>query len=451
MSIPLKKNDEISLEITGLTSEGAGVGRAEGVAVFVNGALPGERIRAHIIKTAGSYAVGKLVDIDSESPVRVTPTCPVFGKCGGCSLQHMDYSAQLEAKRETVRNALERIGGFKDVEVMPTLGMDEPMRYRNKGSFPFGYINGKACFGLYAARSHRLVNASLCGIEKPEALAACRAAAEWANKFAVPVYDEETHTGVLRHVVTRIMTGGVCTVIVTTGSLPHKDELVKLLRDNVEGLASVYHNVNPKATNVILGEEYRLIWGSENVIHRLNGLEFSVSPESFLQVNTSQTERLYSTVLRELALSGNEVCADLFCGIGTISLLIARNAKKAVGIEYVSRAVEDAKRNAGLNGIENAEFYAGPAESLLPRLVEEGAKFDAAVLDPPRKGADKAVLRAIAESGARKVVYVSCDPATLARDLKVLAEYGYEIGRVQPVDMFPMTAHVECVTMMIKK
>ena len=450
MSLPFKKNDDVSVEITGLTAEGAGIGRAEGAAVFVNGALPGERVRVHIIKTAASYAVGKLVEVETPSPVRTDPLCPVFSKCGGCSLQHMEYQAQLEVKRETVKNALERIGGFKGVEVEPTIGMDEPWGYRNKGSFPFGFSDGKAFYGLYAARSHRLADASNCAIERPEALAACRAAAEWANRFIVPVYSEETHKGVLRHVVTRVMTGGVCVVIVTTGSLPHKEELIRLLQDNVKGLVSVYHNVNPRATNVICGEEYRLIWGADKVVHSLNGLEFAVSPESFLQVNTLQTEKLYSLVCRELALGGNEIVADVFCGIGTISLLLAGSAKKVVGIEYVSRAVEDARHNARLNGIENAEFYAGPAEALLPRLVEEGSVFDAVVLDPPRKGADEAVLRAIAKSGARKVVYVSCDPATLARDLKLLAEFGYTLQSVHPVDMFPMTGHVETVVLMTR-
>ena len=445
MSAPVKKNDDISPEITGMTSEGHGVGRVDGFAVFVPFALPHERVTAHIIKVAGSYAVGKLVSVEEASPERAEPLCPVFLKCGGCALRHMRYEAQLEFKRGVVRDALERIGGFKGIEVKPTIGMDEPRRYRNKGSFPFGTVEGRAAFGLFAPRSHRLIEIEDCEIESESAVLAARAVRDWANAYGVPVYDETAGKGVLRHAVTRVCTGGVAVTVVTTGRLPHGEELIEMLKAAVPNLVSVVHNVNPRSTNVICGEENRVIFGEKTVLQRICGLDFEVSPESFLQVNPIQTEKLYSLAADALGLDGTETCADVFCGIGTIALMLAKRAKSVVGIEYVERAIEDAKANARRNGISNAEFFAGAAEDVLPRLVAEGLRFDCISLDPPRKGAEPEVLSAIAASGASKVVYVSCGPASLARDLKLLAGYGYEIQSVQPVDMFPMTAQVETV------
>ncbi len=450
MSAPIKKNDDISPEITGMTAEGAGVGRCDGFAVFVPGALPGEKVSAHVIKVSRSYAVGKLTEVITPSENRVSPVCPAFPKCGGCTLQHMSYASQLEFKRGLVRDALTRIGGFAGIEVEPTIGMDDPYRCRNKGSFPFAEQDGKVVWGLYAPRSHRLISVKNCMIEHESAVNAAEAVCDWANEFGVPAFDETAHRGILRHVVTRCCTGGTTVCVVTTGKLPKKDELIKKLITAVPDLKSVVHNINNDDTNVICGREYRLIYGSDTVTHTLCGLEFFVSAESFLQVNTAQTERLYRLAVDGLGLEGRETVADVFCGIGTMTLMLARRAKSAVGIEYVERAVRDAESNAAHNGIENARFYAGPAENVLPRLVGEGGRFDAIVLDPPRKGADEAVLKAIAESGAEKIAYVSCDPATLARDLKILCGFGYEIKRVQPVDMFPFTGHCEVVTLITR-
>ena len=450
MSAPLKKNDDISPEITGMTAECAGVGRHEGFAVFVPGALPGEKVEAHIIKVTGKYAVGKLTNVLVPSPERVSPDCPASLRCGGCALQHMRYEAQLEFKRGLVRDALERIGGFAGIEVLPVLGMDEPHHYRNKGSFPFGEEDGRVVWGLYAPRSHRLISVKSCMIEDESAVKAAEAVCEWANEAGVPAYDETAHRGILRHVVARRCTGGCAVCVVTTGKLPRKDLLIQRLTSALPDLKSIVHNVNNEDTNVICGREYRLIYGSEAVSHTLCGLEYLVSAESFLQVNTRQTERLYRLAVDGLELTGGETAADLFCGIGTMTLMLAQRAKEVFGIEYVPRAVEDAKRNAELNGIGNAEFLAGPAEEILPRLVSGGKRFDAIVLDPPRKGADPAVLDAIAESGAERVAYVSCDPATLARDLKLLRGYGYGIKSVQPVDMFPFTGHVESVVLITR-
>ncbi|MCR5809206.1 MAG: 23S rRNA (uracil(1939)-C(5))-methyltransferase RlmD [Clostridiales bacterium] len=445
MSAPFKKNDDITLEITGMSSEGSGVGRYEGFAVFVPFTLPGETVSAHIIKVTGSYAVGKLMEVIVPSPERVDPPCPVFKKCGGCTLMHMSYQAQLEYKRNAVRDALVRLGGFKDIEVKPVIGMDEPARYRNKGSFPFGNTDIGVTFGLYAQRSHRLVPTSDCIIERETAIRAAEAAADWASANGIPAYDEVTKRGVIRHVVTRSCTGGAAVCVVTTGKLPHKDDLIERIKKAVPEVRSIVHNVNPDDTNAICGKEDRLIYGSETVVQNMGGLDFEVSRESFLQVNPVQTEKLYSLAIEGLELKGNETVADVFCGIGTITLMLAKRAKSAVGIEYVEKAVDDAKRNAELNGIANADFICGAAETALPELIGKGRRFDAVTLDPPRKGADPEVLKAIAECGAEKIAYVSCSPATLARDLKLLAGYGFRIVSVQPVDMFPMTSHVETV------
>lgn len=445
MSAPLKKNDELTLEITGTASDGSGISRHEGFAVFVPFALPGETVRVHIIKTAKNYAVGKILEVLTPSASRVDPPCPYFGKCGGCSLMHISYADQLELKRRTVTDALERIGGFRGIEVKPVIGMDEPFRYRNKGSFPFGIVDGRVVWGLYSEKSHRLIPVSDCLIENSDAVRAANSVSDWAEANSVSIYDETTGKGILRHVVSRSLTGGVSVCVVTSGKLPAPDDLLARIRAAVPDLKSVVHNVNSGKTNVICGKEYRLIFGNETVTETICGSDFSVSAASFLQVNHVQTEKLYSLAVDGLGLKGGENTADIFCGIGTISLLMAKKAGSVAGIEYVPQAIEDAKKNAVRNGIANAEFFCGAAEEILPRLVSDGRSFDCVTLDPPRKGADPKVLSAIAESGARRIAYVSCDPATLARDLKILCGFGFRIESVQPVDVFPNTKHVETI------
>ncbi|MCE5235231.1 MAG: 23S rRNA (uracil(1939)-C(5))-methyltransferase RlmD, partial [Eubacteriales bacterium] len=437
---PLKRNDDIVLTVDALGSEGQGIGRHEGFAVFVPGALPGETVRTHIIKAAPSYAIGKLTGIFAQSPDRAAPACPLFSRCGGCSLQHMRYEAQLSFKRQVVADALTRIGGFEGVSVNETLGMDTPWHYRNKGSFPFAVVDGKTETGFFAPRSHRVVPLESCPIERKGAIAVALAVRAWAREYAVPVYDEETHKGILRHAMARIASDeGVMAAVVTNAALPRERELISTLKERVPGLKSVIHNINPARTNAILGRTFKTLWGAARIDHPLCGLTFEVSAASFLQVNTEQTERLYQTVLAYLAPRGDETVADVYCGIGTISLLLAKSAKRVIGIENVPEAVEDAKRNAALNCIENAEFLCGDAEAVLPKLVKDGARLSAAVVDPPRKGCDEAALRAIAGAGVSRLIYVSCNPATLARDCKFLAGLGYAIKAVQPVDMFPQT------------
>lgn len=448
MAAPFAKNDDITLEITGMTSEGHGVGRYEGFAVFVPYALTGETVSAHIIKVASNYAVGKLTEVIIPSEERVAPPCPSFYRCGGCALQHLSYSAQLEFKRSLVRDALERIGGFGGIDVKPTIGMEDFERYRNKGSFPFAEKDGVPVWGLYAARSHRVIETNDCAIESLEAVSAAGAVRDWAEANRIPVYNEETGKGVLRHVVTRSLTEGATVCVVTTGKIPNEDDLVSRIKKAVPNVCSIEHNVNDRNTNVIFGDRFRLVWGKSSVEQSICGMRFAVSSESFLQVNPVQTEKLYKLAVAGLGLTEDMAVADVFCGIGTITLMLAQKAGSAVGIEYVGKAIEDAKNNAKLNGVYNVDFFTGAAETILPRLIEDGRRFDAVTLDPPRKGADPTVLKAIAESGAEKIAYVSCAPATLARDLSLLAGYGYRIDSVQPVDMFPQTAHVESVVLM---
>ena len=447
---PVERNDDIVLEIDALGAEGEGIGRVDGYALFVPGALPGERVQAHVIKANSGYGVAKLVEIINPAPERVNPPCAIFGKCGGCTLQHLDYSAQLAYKRKVVEDALTRLGGLKDITVSPVIGMDEPWQYRNKGSFPLAEIDGRVQAGFFAPRSHRLIPTEDCLIQQESGLIAMLAVRDWANEHGVAAYDEKTGRGLIRHVVMRTTVNGevMAVLVSTSASIPEKKALIETLRDRVEGLASIYLNIQKGQTNVILGTDYRLLWGEPYITETLCDLSFSISPASFLQVNPVQTEKLYEKAIELLALNGNERVVDAYCGIGTITLLLARHAKEVVGIENVPEAVEDAKRNAEQNSIQNARFLCAPAEEALPKLLADGFKVDALLLDPPRKGAEEAFLRAVIESGVQRVVYISCNPATLARDCKILSEGGYKVEAVQPFDLFPQTAHTETVCLL---
>lgn len=447
---PVQKNDVLELPIQGLTADGRGVGRMGGYAIFVQGALPGETVRCHVIKANRGYGVAKLLQVLTSSPHRQEPVCPAYARCGGCALQHMAYAAQLEAKRAQVQDALARLGGFDGLAVEPVLGMEAPWHYRNKGSFPAGTGPNGLEIGFFAPHSHRLVSLEDCAIQDPRVMAAALAIRDWARAWDVPAYDEANGRGVLRHAMARASDAGVLAVVVTAGPLPHQDALVDLLRQRVPGLIGVVHNQNDANSNVILGARYTTLWGEARLPVTICGLDFSVSAASFLQVNPTQTQRLYETALSMLGLKGNETVLDVYCGIGTISLLLARHVNKVIGIESVQAAVEDAARNAEANGIQNAQFRCGLAEALLPQLVEQGLHPDAMVIDPPRKGCDPAALQAILKSGVPRLIYVSCDPATLARDCKLLSQGGLHPQLVQPVDMFPHTGHVETVVLLSK-
>ena len=444
---PFQKNQELVLEITGVTSEGQGVGRSGGVAFFVPFALPGETVRAHIIKVEKKYCIAKTVELLKPSVHRVTPPCEAYEKCGGCALMHMDYAEQLKTKTGIVKDCLERLGGFTGIEVCDTVGMENPLRYRNKGSFPIGFIDGAAAFGFYAERSHRLIPLFDCPIEDARITALARTVMEWANRNHVRVYDESTGKGTLRACVIRITsTGERMAAVVTKGELPAKESLLKMI-----DAESLYHNRNDRNTNVIFGDRFTLLKGQAQLTETIDDLRFSVSPQSFLQINPVQTRKLYETAIRLLAPQPDETIADVYCGIGTISLAVAKHAGKVIGIECVPEAIEDARKNAAVNGIRNTEFFCGLAETVLPDLVRNGMRPDAIIIDPPRKGCEEPVLSAVAESGVRRLVYVSCNPATLARDAKILSSFGYGIAHVQPVDMFPHTQHVETVVLLTKQ
>ena len=445
---PVQKNQELELSIEGLTNEGAGVGRLDGYALFVNGALPGERVRAHVIKVSGSYGVAKAVEILSPSKDRVAPRCPVFPQCGGCTLQHLSYPAQLAAKQQQVLDALTRLGGFSQVPMEPICGMESPWRYRNKGSFPFDAAGSGAVFGFYAERSHRLIPFSDCPIQDERIMDIARRVCAWANESGVSVYQEETHAGCLRHVMVRATgTGETMAVVVTNGPLRHGDALVDTLSD----VTSLWHNENSRDTNVIFGNSFTHLAGSETLTEEIGGNRFSVSPQSFLQVNARQTQVLYGLAVDYLAPGPQQTVVDAYCGIGTISLLLAGRCGKVTGIEQVPEAIADAKKNAAANGIQNASFLCGPVETVLPKLFADQEKPGGLVLDPPRKGCDPAALTAIAEAKIPRVVYVSCNPATLSRDLSFLCSQGYTLQKVRPVDMFPHTSSVETCVLLSHK
>ena len=444
---PVAKNDDIVVTIESLTNEGQGVARVDGFAVFVVGALAGEEVKAHVIKVSSSFAIAKAVEILSPSPDRVRPACPVFSQCGGCTLWHLSYPAQLRQKQQWVQDALTRLGGFSSVPMQQIMGMEAPTRYRNKGSFPFGAVGNGVVFGFYAERSHRLVPFSDCLIQDERIVDAARRVAAWANACGIPVYDETTGEGQLRHVVARTTAEGeLMIVVVTKGQLKKKDDLLSFLED----VDSVWHNENPKQTNVVFGEKFTPLSGKQALTEVIGGKRFSVSPQSFLQINRVQTQTLYQTAREFLAAKPSETIVDAYCGVGTISLLLAGDCARVIGIEQVAPAIEDAKANAKANGITNAEFLCGNVEDVLPRLFAEGNAIDAIVLDPPRKGCEEAALAAIAKSSANRVVYVSCNPATLARDCKYLSEHGFSLSAVRPVDMFPQTCHVETVVLMVR-
>lgn len=453
MGIPVEKNKIYDVFVDALGSNGEGIGRLDGFTVFIEGALPGETVRVLMMKVKKSYGYGKLLEILKPSPERREPRCPVAKQCGGCQLQSLSYEAQLAYKARKVRDDLERIGGLKDICVRDALGMETPWRYRNKAQFPVGRrADGGCAVGFYAKRSHRIVETPVCILQDACNDEIVRIVREFMEEYRIPPYDEEKHTGLVRHILTRVGKksgeGMVCIVINGNG-LPHAAELAERLRD-VPEVASVVLNVNKEKTNVILGRKVISVWGKDAVLDELDGLTFEISPLSFYQVNPVQTELLYRKAVEMAALDGTETVLDLYCGIGTMSLFFARKAKRVLGVEIVEQAVRDAWANAKRNGITNVEFAAGAAEEVVPEWVRNGVSADVVVVDPPRKGCDGRLLETILRIAPEKVVYVSCNPATLARDLRVLADGGYCVREVQPVDMFPHTVHVETVVLLSK-
>ncbi len=447
----LKKNDSIELEITGYTAEGSGVGRYKEIAVFVPLAAAGDRLRVRILKTAKTYAFGKLESILEPSRDRIAVDCPQFARCGGCVYRHIGYEAELCSKQQRVQDALVRIGGFRNLKINPIVGAENPEHYRNKAQIPVGEIDGKIQMGFFASHSHRIIPCDFCNLQPQVFTAAMEAFQEWAQQSGEDGYREETGKGRLRHLYLRqaSATGEVMVCIVVNGNgVHHEPELVELLRKEVPGLKSVIINVNREKTNVILGKKNRTVWGGDHITDILCGLKFNISPMSFYQVNRDQAERLYAIAGEYAALTGSETLLDLYCGTGTIGLSMADKAGKVIGVELVPQAVEDAKKNAALNGIHNAEFLCMDAAKAAAMLSGRGEKPDVIILDPPRKGCDSELIETVVQMTPKRVVYVSCDPATLARDLKLFASKGYEPQAAIPVDMFPRTAHVETVVLM---
>lgn len=450
----IKKNDRIELEITGYTAEGSGVGRWQGMAVFVPMTAVGDRLETRVLKVAKTHAFGKIEQILQPSPERVAPDCAYFSQCGGCVYRHLSYDAELHAKQQRVKDAVTRIGGFPDLPVREILGAEQSDGYRNKAQLPIGRgTDGEIVLGFYANHSHRIVSCDQCCLQPPAFAEAMDAFREWARLSGDEPYDEQTGKGRLRHLYLRQAdaTGEVMVCVVVNGNGVHKEpELVKLLRKKVPGLKSVVINSNRERTNVVLGKKSRVVWGQDHITDRLCGLEFHISPLSFYQVNRTQAERLYQKAAEYADLTGKETLLDLYCGTGTIGLSMAGSAGRVIGVEVVAQAVEDARENAVRNGIENAEFFCGDAAEAAAKLRARGEKPDVVILDPPRKGCAPELLETVAQMQPQRVVYVSCDPATLARDLKRLAELGYEPQELTPVDMFPRTAHVESVVFLNK-
>ncbi len=457
----LKKNQEIILKIDDLGNNGEGIGRLDGYALFVKDALPGETIRARIMKCNKKYGFARMMEVlECSNSGRVKPKCPVARQCGGCTLQHLSYEKQLAYKEKKVKDCLMRIGGLdaEKVEWLPILGMETPWQYRNKAQFPVkmqkddsGVLRPVA--GFYAGRTHSIIPVTDCAIQHPCMKEILEAVLSWMQEQHVVAYDEVSHRGLVRHIYIRraYHTSQIMVCLVLNGrqiSENLQSTLIEKLSE-IQGMTSIFLNINTDQTNIILGKEMMLLWGQEYIEDRIGEIFYHISPQSFYQVNPVQTEKLYQTALEFAGLTGEETVWDLYCGIGTISLFLAKNAKKVYGVEIVPEAIQNARENARLNEIHNAEFFCGAAEEVVPRLAEElAALADVVVVDPPRKGCDGVLLDTIVKMAPEKIVYVSCDPGTLARDVKLLGEKGYEVRKVRACDMFGQGGHVECVVLM---
>ena len=442
----VEKNKIYEIEIGGLGTSGEGVGKFEDFTIFVEGALPSEKVSAEIVEVKKNYAVGKLVKILRESSERVKPFCPIYENCGGCQLQHLSYAAQLVWKRQQVIDAVQRIGKIHGVEIFNTIGMKNPLRYRNKMQFPVGK---NLAVGCYVRGSHKIIDADSCLIQKEAADKVLAAVKKILKKFNISPYDEDSHKGILRHVMCRVgLNNEVMLVLITaTKNLPNEKNIVKAIRADLPEVSTIQQNIQTFHNNVILGRETKILFGRPTVKDKIGSLEFNISARSFFQVNTAQAEVLYRTAKDFAELTGKEILIDAYCGTGTIGLFMAKSAYKVFGLEIVREAIDDAKKNARENKIRNAEFIVGDVVKVLPRLE---LYADVVVVDPPRAGCDKKVLETFAAMNPAKIIYVSCNPATLARDLAILAELGYITKKIQPVDMFPFSSHVEAVAQIVK-
>lgn len=451
----LSKDKMYVVEIVDIGQGGVGIGKFEGFTVFVDGGLIKDKIKVKITKSKKNYAVGEIVEILEPSPYRVERKCSKDLKdCGGCQIQELDYKEQLKIKTNEVKQVISRIGKLDDVVIHDALGMDEPFRYRNKAQFPIQKVDGVPVIGFYKKKSHDIIPTDQCIIQHDVNDKIIKIIKTYIRAYKVSIYDEKTHTGVLRHLVTKVgfTTKEVMVVLVANGrKLPYLNELASVLKENIPGFKTLVVNVNREKTNVILGNENRVIYGDGKINDNIGDLVFEISPLSFFQVNPVQTEVLYNKALEYANLGENDTVFDIYCGIGTISLFLAQKAKKVYGIEIVEEAIKDAKKNAQINNLDNVEFYVGKAEDVVPKMYKQGKRANVVVVDPPRKGCDEKVLDTIVSMQPDRVVYVSCNPSTLARDLGYLNERGYKCLEVQPVDMFPHSVHIENVALIVKK
>ena len=452
-----KKNDVFQVQIEDMSDTGEGIGKTDGFTWFVKDAVIGDVVEARVMKTKKSYGFARLMQVLEPSACRVTPRCPSARQCGGCQLQAMSYEEQLKFKENKVRNNLSRIGGLTEIPMEPIIGMEEPWRYRNKAQFPFGKDkNGRIITGFYAGRTHAIIEQEDCllGVEENQPILDCIRG--FMEEYHIAPYEEETHKGLVRHVLIRkgFTTGELMVCLVLNGDVKKLkapevlvERLVKLFPSH---MASISCSINREKTNVIMGKEIVNLYGPGYITDYIGNVCYRISPLSFYQVNPVQTQKLYGTALEYAGLTGEETVWDLYCGIGTISLFLAQKAKKVYGVEIVPQAIDDARANAKLNHFENVEFFVGKAEEVLPEQYEKNQVYaDTIVVDPPRKGCDSVCLDTIVKMAPEKVVYVSCDSATLARDVKYLGERGYEVKRVKTVDMFPWSGHVETVCLLV--
>ena len=450
----IKKNDCFTVSIEDMSEDGSGIGKLDGYIWFIKDAVKGDVVEAKAMKMKKSYGFARLMRVITPSPDRIEPACPVARQCGGCQLQAMSYESQLKFKENKVYNNLRRIGGFTDIPFLPIMGMDKPWRYRNKAQFPFGRNkNGEIVTGFYAGRTHDIIPQEDCLLGVEENKKILESIKEYMIENHVAPYEEETHQGLIRHALIRkgFKTGELMVCVIINGKkLPHSEKLVeKLCR--FDGMTSISYSINTDKTNVILGKELVNLYGPGYITDYIGDVKYRISPLSFYQVNPVQTEKLYGTALEYAGLTGGEVVWDLYCGIGTISLFLAQKAKKVYGVEIVPQAIDDARENAKLNSLDNVEFFVGKAEEVLPEQYEKNKVYaDVIVVDPPRKGCDEQCLNTIVTMAPKRVVYVSCDSATLARDLKMLCGKGYEVEKVRCCDMFGWTTHIETVVLLSK-
>ncbi len=446
--IPVEKNKEYEFIIESVTSEGMGVSHIDGFCVFIPNTVDGDVVLAKILKVKTGYAYAKLSKIIKPSEYRVKAPCPASSKCGGCQLMHIDYKKQLEIKKDIIENALRRIGKI-DVGVSEMIGAPKPYRYRNKMIFPIGIDkNGKKICGFYRERSHDIIPLDDCLLGDEIISKIIKEVMSFIEKYKITVYNEEQHKGIVRRLFIRygFNTDEMMVVLsINAKTLPHYDEFAKIISSISPKIKSVILNFNTKKTNAVLGDTNAVIFGNETISDTLCGLKYEISPHSFFQINPYQTEKLYNKALELAEISKNDKVMDLYCGIGTISLCAAKKAKSVIGVEIVEQAILDARKNAEQNGIKNATFYAEDASVLVPKLIEDGEKPDIVILDPPRKGSDEKTLSAIVKAKPERIIYISCNPATLARDLRFLEDNGYKTDYICGVDMFSQTTHIESI------